>query len=785
MIKKIKQKLFKNRQETVLELICNVLSCWLITVGVCLVLDAQLSFQIGLKPILWQTLFTVLVLFLFTRRWWIPIIYFGILVPVFFIAVSLSGDIYSFFKSFAGFFSWLTASMPIGSEWYSDQGFYLVHTFINIGVCVLFFAVLRITKRAWTVVLLAFGFIIVNYVKGYTDYDKLALLFFVVGIFPLIAGEKFQNIKLPDFRNLFGVLGKKWLLVIISTVVAVTVSLLSLGVASIATGSVRNRFCSEIVADIQTATNTFTKEQKKLNITLFDLGLVTNSGYIGGNLYEIEPKILATTDLTDTALVKVTAFDTFDGANWINTFNKGYRINGIWDSEQALYLSSRLKDDVDFVSEIDEIAYRVRVNITLKKDAFFLPTIGQVYNFSENTATVNPILFDARGRLFSYYGLPEDYSYTIDSFIYDTKQDALAKQMNGFYMSSNKAEDPLYDTESEFYKLHTKPIVKLPKKLKKDIERMNLDIESPYNAAKKICEYLSAKNGYIYTDTPSAFTKGDNIVERLFKTKKGHCIYYTAAMIAMARSVGVPSRLAAGYKTIASPDGRTQIIDKSSPYAWVECYIPNVGWMTFDPSPLEDAPQNSGSSQSVGNKLPAPTFDVEVEKQKEEMNNNEPQRKQKSVGHIPLIVLLILAVLVIIYAVVNTLVSYKLYTLEAVRKRFTKTTAQTKFYYKDILRQYSWLGFRFKKGETISELTHRVCTVLNDDSAQKLIDGIGVIEEVCYGNSVPTDSAVEAVFCARKALEEALVNKNNKVFYILKRRLLLPMFNFPSKVNKI
>ena len=122
---------FKNQRlrnkETTMEVFCNVISCWLIAVGVCVIVGSHLAFQVSITTVLWQTLFAAIASFLLTRRWWIIVIYFGILVPVFFLAISLSGDIYGFFASVAGFVKWWTLSMPYNSKWYSDQGFYMVH----------------------------------------------------------------------------------------------------------------------------------------------------------------------------------------------------------------------------------------------------------------------------------------------------------------------------------------------------------------------------------------------------------------------------------------------------------------------------------------------------------------------------------------------------------------------------------------------------------------------------------------------------------------------------------
>ena len=781
----ILKKIFKKnptQKESFIELLCTMLSCWLLSVGTGLVLDSQFTIQIGIKAILWQTLAVTFALFLLTRRWWIPIIYFGILIPVFFLAVSFSGDLISFLKSFASFFGWWFGGMPIESKWYSNQGYYMIHTIMNIGVAVMYFVIARVTKKGWISVIVALAFIVANYAFGNTGYDIVTVPFFVVGIFPLIAGEKFQNIKMPDFKNMFGILGKKWLMIFVSTFIAIMVSLTSLFMLSNTQGSVRTRFCSDMVADVQTATDTFTKEQQKINISLFDLGLVMNSTYIGGNLYEIDSKVLAKTNLKNPTYVKVAAYDEYNGQNWVSNFSKSYRINSIfWGEEQRSYLSTPLLNDDEFMEEIEKVAVKSKVTFTMYEDAFFLPTAGQIIGYEENTHTTNPITFDYRGRVISYYGQETGYSYTVESLFYDTSKEITERQMNRIYSKYADIEDPNYNKESEFYKRYTKSLGELPKEAEEALEAL---ADSDYNAvqiAYNISNYF-VNNDYAYVEKPTTFNKGDSVIEKLFSTKHGHCMYYATTMIAMAREAGIPSRLAAGYVTVPGTDKVTQVVDESSPYAWVECYLPNVGWVSFDPSPKNPkslSNEQNHSSSKVNKTQDKSKIDVEDERHesKDEVRKN---LKWKTVIDVSAIVSLALFVLLIIWIIVRTVISQRFYALERVRKRYKSTNNQAKYYYADILRQYAWLGFRLRRGETISEVTEKVCAVLPQDYGKKLAEAITVIEAMYYGNEAPEDTQIEEVYAARGLLECVIKEKNNFLTYIIKRRLLLPIFSIKT-----
>ncbi len=774
----------EKRKETVIELLCTVLSCWLLSVGTALILDSQFTIQIGIGAILWQTAVATFAVFLLSRRWWIPIIYFGILIPVFFLTVAVSGDMIAFFKSIGSFFSWWFGGMSIKSSWYNDQGYYLIHTCMNIGVSIMYFAVARITKKAWISVIVALAFVVSNYAFGYTGYNILTIPFFVVGIFPLIAGEKFQKIKVPELKDVFGFYGRKWLMIVVSTVIAVLVSATSLFVISTTNGSVRNRFCSNIIYDFQTISDTYDNDQKKVNISLFELGLAYNSSFIGGNLYNIPEETFATTDLTEPTRIKITAFDTFNGQNWSTNFEKVYRLNGfLWDDEQKSYLSTTHLEDENFMADISQASKKNKITFTLKEDSNFLPSAGQITSFEEKTETKNPISFDSRGRLISFYGQPKNYSYSIESINYDTNADNIEAKMNAILGKYSHIEDPNYDEDSEFYKHYTKSIYEhIPGEANELLVQIKNPSNNEFQIAKKINDYF-AKHNFSYVKKPDTFQKGESILEKLFATKRGHCVYYATAMVALAREAGIPSRLVAGYVTIPSEDKKTQIVDRSSPYAWVECYIPNVGWMSFDPSP-NNAQSLSQNNQNIGDKGEIPDVEVETEIEKEVSATNL-EWSTDFLKALPTIIAISVIALIIILITVYILTSQKYYKLERVRKRFKTTEKQAKYYYLDILRQFKWLGFKMKRGETIRETADKVSDSLPQGYSEALSNAITSVEALYYGNEIPTDGQIEIIYNARRMLENVLKDKNNIFAYTFKRKLLLPIFSFKKvKVKK-
>src|SRR5205085_10400096 len=81
-----------------------------------------------------------------------------------------------------------------------------------------------------------------------------------------------------------------------------------------------------------------------------------------------------------------------------------------------------------------------------------------------------------------------------------------------------------------------------------------------------------------------------------------YCEYYATAMIVMLRSLGIPSRMAAGYAP-GTYDANTgsYVVRESSAHTWPEVYFPGYGWIEFEPTPSQQA----SSHGPVAENLPA------------------------------------------------------------------------------------------------------------------------------------------------------------------------------------
>lgn len=76
------------------------------------------------------------------------------------------------------------------------------------------------------------------------------------------------------------------------------------------------------------------------------------------------------------------------------------------------------------------------------------------------------------------------------------------------------------------------------------------------------------------------------IEDFLFRSRAGHCEYFSTAMALLLRAAGVPTRNVTGFLGgTYNRYGRFYAIRQGDAHSWVEVYDARSGWLTFDPTP--------------------------------------------------------------------------------------------------------------------------------------------------------------------------------------------------------
>ena len=80
------------------------------------------------------------------------------------------------------------------------------------------------------------------------------------------------------------------------------------------------------------------------------------------------------------------------------------------------------------------------------------------------------------------------------------------------------------------------------------------------------------------------FTTVATPIHEAFEGRKGVCQDFAHIAIACIRSMGLSARYVSGYIETIPPEGEDALIGSAATHAWFSAYIPEMGWVDFDPT---------------------------------------------------------------------------------------------------------------------------------------------------------------------------------------------------------
>ena len=123
----------------------------------------------------------------------------------------------------------------------------------------------------------------------------------------------------------------------------------------------------------------------------------------------------------------------------------------------------------------------------------------------------------------------------------------------------------------------------LPQRVIELAQEVTAEAETPYARALALEAYLRS---FPYDLKIARPPEGRDVVDYfLFDLQRGYCDYFASAMVVMARSVGIPARLAVGY-AMGHYDSQREayVVTEKNGHAWPELYFLGYGWIPFEPT---------------------------------------------------------------------------------------------------------------------------------------------------------------------------------------------------------
>ena len=119
------------------------------------------------------------------------------------------------------------------------------------------------------------------------------------------------------------------------------------------------------------------------------------------------------------------------------------------------------------------------------------------------------------------------------------------------------------------------------------VRNAKADAAGPFRMAVALQNHLRT---FTYNENVALKHSIDNIVQFLETDREGYCEQFATAMGVMARSLGIPARVAIGFaggSPGATPD--EIVVTSRNAHAWVEVWLQGYGWVPFEPTPRADS----------------------------------------------------------------------------------------------------------------------------------------------------------------------------------------------------
>jgi transglutaminase-like putative cysteine protease len=132
----------------------------------------------------------------------------------------------------------------------------------------------------------------------------------------------------------------------------------------------------------------------------------------------------------------------------------------------------------------------------------------------------------------------------------------------------------------------------MPKVISETATQVAGGASSNYEKALLLQDYFRSGD-FTYSETAPVEQNYDGtgmtVIAAFLAARAGYCIHFASAMAVMARSLGIPSRIAIGFlpgtQLLDRVDGRTAFtVTSHNLHAWPELYFDGIGWTRFEPT---------------------------------------------------------------------------------------------------------------------------------------------------------------------------------------------------------
>jgi hypothetical protein len=111
---------------------------------------------------------------------------------------------------------------------------------------------------------------------------------------------------------------------------------------------------------------------------------------------------------------------------------------------------------------------------------------------------------------------------------------------------------------------------------------------SPEEKINRVIAYL--QGNFTYSLNPRRDKRFLPLEDFLLHSREGYCEHFATAAAILLREAGIPTRLVGGFlQGEWNSLGRYFMVRQRDAHTWIEAYLPDKGWVPFDPTPVAPA----------------------------------------------------------------------------------------------------------------------------------------------------------------------------------------------------
>ncbi|SFF61674.1 transglutaminase family protein [Curtobacterium sp. YR515] len=133
---------------------------------------------------------------------------------------------------------------------------------------------------------------------------------------------------------------------------------------------------------------------------------------------------------------------------------------------------------------------------------------------------------------------------------------------------------------------------KLPVSIARTAQRVAGGAATDYEKGRALEQWFRS-DLFTYSETAPVEQGYDgdsmDVVAKFLQVREGYCVHFSSAMAVMARTLGIPSRIAVGYRAGSTQADGEYTVSNRQLHSWPELYIKGAGWVAFEPTPDSDA----------------------------------------------------------------------------------------------------------------------------------------------------------------------------------------------------